>query len=109
MKSADVVVVSSKGQVVIPQNLRKRLGIAAKTKLLIYPYSDSLIMKKLDVEDTMRELRSIFKEIDSRGGERVTEGQVNELVQRYRHGRRMAKSTLENRSRHERPGLRPDN
>ena len=37
-EKADVVDVSSKGQEVIPQEMRQRLGIGAKTKLLVYPY-----------------------------------------------------------------------
>ncbi len=38
------MVVSSKGQVVIPQGIREKLGIGAKSKLLVYPYDDSLVM-----------------------------------------------------------------
>ena len=111
MESADVVVVSSKGQVVIPQNLRKRLGIGAKTKLLVYPYSDSLIMKRLDVEDATKELRSILKTIDSRrkDEEKVTEEQIQGLVQKYRHGAEREPSAIEDSPRHKRPGLRSDN
>lgn len=110
MESADIVVVSSKGQVVIPQNLRRRLGIEAKTKLLVYPYSDSLIMKRLDIEDTKKELKSVFKAIDSRRGEeRITEEQANELVQSYRHGAKRERRTVEDRSRHKRARLGPDN
>jgi AbrB family looped-hinge helix DNA binding protein len=45
-EEADVAVVSSKGQIVIPQSIRKRMGIGPKTKLLIYGYDDAVIMKK---------------------------------------------------------------
>jgi len=110
MDSADVVVVSSKGQVVIPQSLRKKLGIEAKTKLLVYPYSDSLIMKRLDVGDVEKELKSVFKAIDSRRGEeKITEEEVNEIVQRHRHGKETRRRAVENRSGHKRPGLGSDN
>ena len=110
MESADVVVVSSKGQIVIPQNLRKKLGIEAKTKLLVYPYSDALIMKRLDIDDAKKELKSIFDAIDSRRkDERVTETEVNELVQKYRHGTEGRSSDIENRPRHKRANLVSDN
>ncbi len=111
MESADVVVVSSKGQVVIPQSVRRKLGIAAKTKLLVYPFSDSLIMKKLDVDDAKKELRSILRAVDSRrkAEEKITEEQVNELVQKHRHGADREPSVVEGRSRHKRPDLRADN
>ena len=87
MENAEVVVVSSKGQVVIPQSLRRKLGIEAKSKLLVYPYSDALIMKKLDIEDAGNELERVFREIDARRGKigEITERELNELVQKYRH------------------------
>ena len=37
-EKADVTVVSEKGQVVIPQAIRKKLGIGPKSKLLVYGY-----------------------------------------------------------------------
>jgi AbrB family looped-hinge helix DNA binding protein len=110
MESADIVVVSSKGQVVIPQNLRKKLGIEAKTKLLVYPYSDALIMKRLDIEDAKKELKSVFNAIDSkRKDEKVTETEVTELVQKYRHGTEGGSRDIENRPRHKRASLISDN
>src|SRR2546425_5463144 len=57
-EEADVVVVSSKGQVVIPQGLRQKLRIGAKSKLLVYPFEDALIMKKRSEEHTS-ELQSL--------------------------------------------------
>jgi bifunctional DNA-binding transcriptional regulator/antitoxin component of YhaV-PrlF toxin-antitoxin module len=35
----------------MPQSLRRKLGIGPKTKLPVYPYSDSLIMKRLEIGD----------------------------------------------------------
>ncbi|HYB75999.1 MAG TPA: AbrB/MazE/SpoVT family DNA-binding domain-containing protein [Nitrososphaerales archaeon] len=84
---ADVVVVSSKGQVVIPQEMRQRLGIGAKTKLLVYPYEDALVMKKLDVKGLERSLEGIYKRVDAKRkkeGE-MTEAEIEELVLKYRH------------------------
>ncbi|MDE1727549.1 MAG: AbrB/MazE/SpoVT family DNA-binding domain-containing protein [Thaumarchaeota archaeon] len=43
----DITVVSGKGQVVIPQSLRIKLGLKPKTKLLVYGYKDAVIMKKM--------------------------------------------------------------
>ena len=87
-EKADVVVVSSKGQVVIPQEMRQRLGIGAKTKLLVYPYEDALVMKKLEVRGLERSLEDIYRRVDARRkkeGE-LTDTEIEELVRKYRHG-----------------------
>ena len=62
----DVVVVSSKGQVVIPQSIREKLGIRPKTKLLVYGFQDGLIMKKLEIIDSVEELEELYRRIDAR-------------------------------------------
>ena len=87
-EKADVVVVSSKGQVVIPQEMRQRLGIGAKTKLLVYPYEDALVMKKLEVRGLERSLEDIYRRVDARRkkeGE-LADTEIEELVRKYRHG-----------------------
>ena len=87
-EKADVVVVSSKGQVVIPQEMRERLGIAAKTKLLVYPYEDALVMKKLEVRGVERSLEDVYRRVDARWRKKgeLTEAEIEELVRKYRHG-----------------------
>jgi len=82
----DVTVVSGKGQVVIPQSIREKLGIGPKTKLLIYGYQDAVIMKKLEVPDVAKELEAMYRRIDRRiakHGE-LTQEEVEEEIQRYR-------------------------
>jgi AbrB family looped-hinge helix DNA binding protein len=89
-EEADVTVVSEKGQVVIPQTIRKRLGIGPKTKLLVYGYEDAVIMKKLTVPDVARELEAMYRRVDKRMtrlGE-LTGAEVDEEIQRYRRERR---------------------
>jgi len=85
-EKADVTVVSGKGQVVIPQAIRKKLGIGPKTKLLIYGYQDAVIMKKLEVPNVTKELKAIYKRIDkkiAKYGE-LTNEEINEVIQDYR-------------------------
>lgn len=89
MEKADVVVVSSKGQVVIPQNIRQKLRIGAKSKLLVYPYEDALIMKKLDVEGVERSLGAIYGRVDAKRAKygELSDLRIYELVQKYRHAK----------------------
>ena len=46
-----VTTISEKGQVVIPQSIRKELKIKPKNKFLIYGKGDTIILKKLELPD----------------------------------------------------------
>ena len=82
----DITVVSGKGQVVIPQSLRVRLGLRPKTKLIVYGYKDAVIMKKMDIPDIVRDLKSIYKKVDARAAKygKISDKEINEIVQKYR-------------------------
>jgi AbrB family looped-hinge helix DNA binding protein len=85
-EKADITVVSEKGQVVIPQNIRKKLGIGPKTKLLIYGYQDAVIMKKLEVPDVTKELEEIYNRVNERiekDGE-LSSDEINDVIHDYR-------------------------
>jgi len=89
MEEADVVVVNSKGQVVIPQSLRQKLRIGAKSKLLVYPFEDALIMKKLEIKNVENRLEAIYRRVVTRRekyGE-LSETEIDEIVQKHRHGK----------------------
>ena len=62
----EVTTVSEKGQVVIPQSIRKELGIKPKTKFLVYGRGDTVIMKKLELPDLEKEWEDIFKLMDKK-------------------------------------------
>jgi AbrB family looped-hinge helix DNA binding protein len=82
----DITVVSGKGQVVIPQSLRVKLGLKPRTKLLVYSYKDAVIMKKMDIPDIVKDLRSIYQKVDARTAKygRMSDEEINELVQKHR-------------------------
>ena len=85
-EKTDITVVSEKGQVVIPQKKRKKLGIGPKTKLVIYGYQDAVIMKKLEVPDVTKELEEIYdrvnKKIEKEG--ELSNDEINEIIHDYR-------------------------
>ncbi len=89
MEEADVVVVSSKGQVVIPQSLRQKLRIGAKSKLLVYPYEDALIMRKLEIKNVENRLAAIYRRVVARRAKygELSDSEIDEIVQKYRHGK----------------------
>ncbi|MDE1818953.1 MAG: AbrB/MazE/SpoVT family DNA-binding domain-containing protein [Thaumarchaeota archaeon] len=82
----DITVVSGKGQVVIPQSLRVKLGLKPRTKLIVYSYKDAVIMKKMDISDIVKDLRSIYQKVDVRTAKygRISDEEINELVQKHR-------------------------
>jgi len=82
----DITVVSAKGQVVIPQIIREKLGIKPKTKLLVYGHQDAVIMKILEVPDIAKELEAMYKRIDKRIAKygELTQGEIEDEIQRYR-------------------------
>jgi AbrB family looped-hinge helix DNA binding protein len=62
----EVTTISEKGQVVIPQSIRKELGIKPKTKFLVYGRGDTVIMKKLELPDLKKEWEDIFKQMNKK-------------------------------------------
>ena len=74
-----VTTISEKGQIVIPQSIRKELGIKPKTKFLVYGKGDIVIMKKLELPDMKKEWNEIFKVMDNKNLE-LTESEIQKEV-----------------------------
>ena len=78
----EVVRVSSKGQVVIPKEVRERLGIKEGEYLLLLQEGDLILMKKLniDVEEILREGERLARK---RG---ITREDVERAIMEVRNG-----------------------
>lgn len=85
-EEADVTVVSGKGQVVIPQTIRVKLGIGPKTKLLVYGYGDAIIMKKMDIPDVTKDLERLYRKVDEKVKKygSLSDDEIAEIVQQSR-------------------------
>jgi len=82
----DIAVMGERGQVVIPKEVRMKLGLKPKTKLLVIRKGNVVVMKKLDIENERRELESVFKRVDERirkYGE-MTEEEIDQIIHDYR-------------------------
>jgi AbrB family looped-hinge helix DNA binding protein len=66
IEQPEITTISEKGQVVIPQSIRKELGIKPKNKFLIYGKGDTIIMKKIDLPDLKKEWDAIFELMDKK-------------------------------------------
>jgi bifunctional DNA-binding transcriptional regulator/antitoxin component of YhaV-PrlF toxin-antitoxin module len=88
LEEPEIAVVGTKGQFVIPQNLRRQLAIKPKTKLAIYRKGDKFVVTKLKVPTVGQELDDFFAEID-KGSKRVTsEQEIIKEIQAYRKEKR---------------------
>lgn len=85
----EVTTVSERGQVVIPQSIRERVGLGPRSKLLVYGYGDTVILRKLrlpDMREEWEKIRRIVEERNKKYG-KLTEKEVQAEVQAYRRER----------------------
>lgn len=90
MEEPEIAIVGTKGQIVIPQRIRKELGIGTKTKLAVYKRGNKLVVTKLELPPLGADLKGLFREIDEqyKTKRRPTEREILALVQSYRHEKR---------------------
>jgi len=80
----DIVTVTSRGQVVIPSNIRKELDIKEGEKLLVCEMGGSIIFKKVGIEEE-KNLEEIFSPLWKRAKERkITREEVAEEIRKRR-------------------------
>ena len=86
----EVTTMSEKGQVVIPQSVRKELGIKPKTKFLVFGRGDTVIMKRLELPDVKKEWDDIFRMMDKKEL-KLSEEEVQNEIMAERRKRRKSK------------------
>ena len=59
----EVVNLSSKGQLVIPKNMRDEMGLNQKDKFVLVNDKDTIIMKRLQEEEIKFRMKSLMKEL----------------------------------------------
>jgi AbrB family looped-hinge helix DNA binding protein len=88
----EIATVGSKGQIVIPNELRRQLKIVPKSKLAIYRRKDKLVITKLKFTSIQKELNSLLNKIDSeskgRGKKKPSEREILKEIEAYRHEKR---------------------
>lgn len=67
LEDPEITTMSEKGQVVIPQELRKHLGIKPKTRFVVFLIDNNIVMRKLDIPDIKKEWSNIFQSMDKKG------------------------------------------
>ena len=82
-QETEITTMSEKGQVVIPQAIRKKLKIKPRTKLLVSAKNDVIIMKAFELPDIESEWARVFASADKKNL-RLSEKEVYDEVQAYR-------------------------
>ena len=81
----EIAIVGTKGQIVIPQRLRKELKIISKTKLIVYRKGDKIVVTKLKVPPLREELKDLFSEIDKQNKDKkISDKDILKEIQTYR-------------------------
>ena len=74
MEEPEIAVVGTKGQIVIPKEMRRQLAIKPKTPLAVYRKGDKLVLMKLSLPTVGDELDGLFREIDEQNRGRKVPG-----------------------------------
>jgi len=86
--AVDVLSVSSKGQIVLPMDIRKKLDIEAGAKLAAYAIGDMIMLKPIDIP-TEQDFRKSLDEAALWAKEAgYEETNVNDIVKSYRKSKR---------------------
>jgi len=93
MVESEIATVGSKGQIVIPQTIRRKLGIKPKTKLAICSKSGRLVAAKVEAPSVGEELKALFREVDERykGKKKPSQRVILAEIQKYRIERQSIK------------------
>lgn len=86
----EITTISEKGQVVIPQSLRKEMKIAPKTRFLVFGSGDTVVMKRLKLPDVGKEWKQIFEIMDKKELQ-LSDNEVLAEIQALRKEKRSVK------------------
>jgi len=90
--AVEIIKMSSKGQIVIPQNIRTEMRVSEGTMFAIVSGKDSIVLKKVAMpskEDLIGELQKIAKEGAKRAKKLgIKEANVPDLVHKLRNSKK---------------------
>jgi AbrB family looped-hinge helix DNA binding protein len=87
MAQTEITTMSEKGQVVIPQKIRRSLKIKPKTKFLVSAKDDMIIMKAFELPSIEDEWSKVFKSMDKKNL-KMTEKDIYDEIQAHRAEKR---------------------
>ena len=83
MVKMEITSIDKVGRIVLPKEIRERLGIDEKTKLLVAGVrGDTIILKKIDVREMAKRLEADLKDVDLTTLLKKVRDETNEKVRR---------------------------
>jgi AbrB family looped-hinge helix DNA binding protein len=85
MSEVDVVTVSSRGQVSIPAEVRRKIGLEGGEKLLVVSQDDNILLKKVDesfVEKSVEDILKPMQEEAEKAG--LSEEDAEDIINEHR-------------------------
>lgn len=87
-KEPELVTVSSKGQIVIPQTLRRVFGITPKTILLAYGGKNAIVLRKIKIPSIYKQWGEIFDIVEKKKL-KLTARDVQREIESYRREKKL--------------------
>jgi len=85
MSEVDVITVSSRGQVSIPAEVRRKIGLEGGEKLLVVSQDDNILLKKLDESFVEKSMKDILEPMQKEAGKAgLSEEDAEELIDEHR-------------------------
>lgn len=79
--SIELTRLSEKGQVVIPNEIRKRMKLKEGTRFLIVEVGDSLVLRKLEISDEKLRLKRLLADFRSKADKTgFSEEEIERLI-----------------------------
>jgi len=81
----DITKLSGKGQIVIPNEMRKRMGLKEGMRFLVIDLDDTIVLRKLELSRERVRLKQLLEKSRARA-EKVgfTEKEIDRLIHSYR-------------------------
>lgn len=83
----DLTKLSQKGQVVIPNTVRREMGLKEGMRFLVLGIGDTIVLRRLELTDERKRLRNLLREFREKAGKvGFTEIEIERLIRQTRKG-----------------------
>ena len=77
----ELVKMSSKGQLVVPRDIREEMGFSPSDRFISFPVKDGVMFKRVKMPDVKAEFNALAKEVQKQfKNKKITSKDVNEAV-----------------------------